>query len=103
MGSSVVYLKRIRRIQAEVRGHLKSRLPVYPVPSVYVVLQKLPLNPNGMVDYPALPFPDANERKEDASEEDHTSGEALSKLRMLLPRNVRFRFPVFKPRPSSQA
>ncbi|KAJ0273921.1 hypothetical protein COL940_009616 [Colletotrichum noveboracense] len=103
MGSSVVYLKRIRRIQAEVRGHLKSRLPVYPVPSVYIVLQKLPLNPNGMVDSPALPFPDANERKEDASEEDHTSGEALSKLRMLLPRNVRFRFPVFKPRPSSQA
>ncbi|KAI3538413.1 L-aminoadipate-semialdehyde dehydrogenase [Colletotrichum filicis] len=78
MGSSVVYLKRFRRIQAEVRDHLKARLPVYAVPSTYIVLQKLPLNPNGKVDTPALPFPDTTEMMEDASEEDLKSWEALS-------------------------
>ncbi|KAF6822859.1 L-2-aminoadipate reductase large subunit [Colletotrichum plurivorum] len=78
MGSSVVYLKRFRRIQAEVRDHLKSRLPAYSVPSVYIVLQKLPLNPNGKIDTPSLPFPDATERMEDASEEDQKSWDALS-------------------------
>ncbi|KAH7146770.1 male sterility protein-domain-containing protein [Dactylonectria estremocensis] len=78
MGSSIVYLKRFRRIQAEVRDHLKTRLPAYSVPSIYIVLQKLPLNPNGKVDSPNLPFPDAAERMVDASEEDEKSWEALS-------------------------
>ncbi|KAJ6442339.1 L-2-aminoadipate reductase large subunit [Purpureocillium lavendulum] len=78
MGSSIVYLKRFRRIQAEVRDHLKTRLPTHSVPSIYIVLQKLPLNPNGKVDSPNLPFPDATEIMEDASEEDQKSWEALS-------------------------
>ncbi|KAI0009601.1 alpha-aminoadipate reductase [Xylariaceae sp. FL0662B] len=78
MGSSVVYLKRFRRMQAEVRGHLQTRLPAHSVPSVYIILQKLPLNPNGKVDSPNLPFPDAAEMMEDASEEDLKSWEALS-------------------------
>ncbi|KAJ4108754.1 large subunit of alpha-aminoadipate reductase [Fusarium oxysporum] len=70
IGPCTVYLKRFRRIQAEVRDHLKSRLPAHPVPSIYIVLQKLSLNPNGMVDSPNLPFPDASLMTEDASEED---------------------------------
>lgn len=78
MGSSVVYLRRFRRMQAEVRDHLKSRLPAYSVPSIYIMLQKLPLNPNGKVDSPNLPFPDAAEMTEDALEEDLKSWEALS-------------------------
>jgi len=78
MGSSVVYPKRFRRMQAEVRDHLKARLPAHSVPSVYIMLQKLPLNPNGKVDSPNLPFPDAAEMMEDASEEDLKSWEALS-------------------------
>ncbi|KAI1334578.1 alpha-aminoadipate reductase [Xylariaceae sp. FL0016] len=78
MGSSVVYLKRFRRMQAEVRDHLKSRLPAHSVPSVYIILEKLPLNPNGKVDVPNLPFPDAEQMMEDASEEDLKSWEALS-------------------------
>lgn len=78
MGPCVVYLKRFRRIQAEVRDHLKSRLPAHSVPSIYIVLQKLPLNPNGKVDSPNLPFPDATEMMEDASEEDQKSWDALS-------------------------
>lgn len=79
MGPCVVYLKkRFRRIQAEVRDHLKSRLPAHSVPSIYIVLQKLPLNPNGKVDSPNLPFPDASLMMEDASEEDLMSWESLS-------------------------
>ena len=78
IGSSVVYPERFRRIQAEVRDHLKTRLPAYAIPSIYIVLQKLPLNPNGKVDTPNLPFPDAAEMTKDTSEEDVKSWEALS-------------------------
>ncbi|KAI0485188.1 alpha-aminoadipate reductase [Xylariaceae sp. FL0804] len=80
MGSSLVYFKRFRRMQAEARDHLKSRLPDHSVPSIYIVLQKLPLNPNGKVDSPNLPFPDAALMMEDASEEDLKSWDALSEM-----------------------
>ncbi|KAM0073628.1 large subunit of alpha-aminoadipate reductase [Fusarium odoratissimum] len=78
IGPCTVYLKRFRRIQAEVRDHLKSRLLAHSVPSIYIVLQKLPLNPNGKVDSPNLPFPDASLMTEDASEEDLKSWETFS-------------------------
>ncbi|KAF7531526.1 hypothetical protein G7054_g8809 [Neopestalotiopsis clavispora] len=78
MGSVKVYLKKYRVLQTEVRDHLKTRLPVYAVPTIYIVLNKLPLNPNGKVDKPNLPFPDVAERVEDASEEDLKSWESLS-------------------------
>ncbi|UPL03748.1 hypothetical protein LCI18_014682 [Fusarium solani-melongenae] len=84
MGPTVVYLKRFRRMQAEVRDHLKSRLPAHSVPSIYIMLKKLPLNPNGKVDFPNLPFPDAAARTEDASEEDLKSWEALSETEKTL-------------------
>ncbi|KAK6222339.1 putative NRPS-like protein biosynthetic cluster [Pestalotiopsis sp. IQ-011] len=78
MGSVKVYLKKYRALQTEVRDHLKTRLPVYAVPTIYIVLNKLPLNPNGKVDKPNLPFPDVAEIVEDASEEDLKSWESLS-------------------------
>ncbi|KFA69191.1 hypothetical protein S40285_00009 [Stachybotrys chlorohalonatus IBT 40285] len=78
MGSSLVYLKKYRQLQAELRDHLRTRLPAYSVPSIYIMLQKLPLNPNGKVDTPNLPFPDAAEMKEEASEEDIKRWETLS-------------------------
>lgn len=79
MGPCTVYLKkRFRLIQAEVRDHLKSRLPAHSVPSIYLVLQKLPLNPNGKIDSPNLPFPDASLMMEEASEEDLKVWESLS-------------------------
>lgn len=78
MGTVRVYLKKYRRMQTEVRDHLKSRLPVYAVPTIYIVLNKLPLNPNGKVDKPNLPFPDVAERTEEASEEDLKNWESLS-------------------------
>ncbi|KAL2137283.1 hypothetical protein VTI74DRAFT_5014 [Chaetomium olivicolor] len=79
MGPVTVFLKKYRRMQTEVRDHLNTRLPAYAVPTIYIVLNKLPLNPNGKVDKPNLPFPDVAERVEDASEEDLKNWEALTK------------------------
>ncbi|KAK0730193.1 hypothetical protein B0H67DRAFT_561059 [Lasiosphaeris hirsuta] len=80
MGSVTIFLKKFRRMQTEVRDHLKTRLPSYAVPTIYIVLNKLPLNPNGKVDKPNLPFPDVAEIVEDASEEDVKSWETLTEI-----------------------
>ncbi|KAK9456154.1 hypothetical protein V1511DRAFT_496690 [Dipodascopsis uninucleata] len=42
----------------DIRAYLKTKLPSYAVPTVIVPLAKLPLNPNGKIDKPRLPFPD---------------------------------------------
>lgn len=51
-------LRKYHKLIREVREYLKSRLPSYAIPTVFVPLSKLPLNPNGKIDKPALPFPD---------------------------------------------
>lgn len=42
----------------DIRAFLSSKLPAYAIPTVFVVLRKMPLTPNGKVDKNALPFPD---------------------------------------------
>ncbi|KAH0543946.1 large subunit of alpha-aminoadipate reductase [Glutinoglossum americanum] len=54
-------LRRFRALRDDVRDHLRGKLPVYAVPSVFIPLARMPLNPNGKIDKPALPFPEGNE------------------------------------------
>ncbi|PPQ87686.1 hypothetical protein CVT25_011453 [Psilocybe cyanescens] len=51
-------MKKYRRLIKDIREHLKQKLPKHSIPSLFVPLNKMPLNPNGKVDKPALPFPD---------------------------------------------
>jgi len=54
-------LRRFHPLREDVRVVLKSKLPSYAVPSVIIPLTRMPLNPNGKIDKPALPFPDVAE------------------------------------------
>jgi amino acid adenylation domain-containing protein len=46
------------RLVPELRGFLEAKLPSYLVPSAFVVLERLPLSPNGKVDRRRLPAPE---------------------------------------------
>src|SRR5262249_46254962 len=42
----------------ELQSHLKAKVPEYMVPSAFVMLESIPLTPNGKIDRKALPAPD---------------------------------------------
>jgi peptide synthetase PhsB len=44
-------------VEAALRSHVRDRLPGYMIPSVFVVVDRIPLNPSGKVDRHALPDP----------------------------------------------
>ena len=44
----------------KLREHLSTVLPNYMIPSHFIKLENIPLNPNGKVDRKALPEPDGS-------------------------------------------
>ncbi|KAF9459773.1 alpha-aminoadipate reductase Lys1p [Collybia nuda] len=57
----VTGIRKYRRLIKDIREHLKKKLPSYSVPTLFVPLKRMPLNPNGKIDKPALPFPDTTQ------------------------------------------
>ncbi|KAH8101926.1 alpha-aminoadipate reductase Lys1p [Cristinia sonorae] len=57
-------MRKYRRLIKEIREYLKKKLPSYSVPTLFVPLKRMPLNPNGKIDKPALPFPDTAQASE---------------------------------------
>ncbi|EXJ95300.1 L-aminoadipate-semialdehyde dehydrogenase large subunit [Capronia coronata CBS 617.96] len=57
-GSLVGRFERFRLLQQEVQEYLRTKLPAYAVPAIIVPMRAMPLNPNGKIDKPKLPFPD---------------------------------------------
>ncbi|UCH95647.1 MAG: amino acid adenylation domain-containing protein, partial [Candidatus Aminicenantes bacterium] len=49
--------------EKELRNHLAAELPYYMIPTYFVPLEKIPLNPNGKMDRNALPGPEIFARK----------------------------------------
>lgn len=58
----------------DIKKYLKKRLASYAIPTIIVPLQSLPLNPNGKVDKPKLPFPDTVQLEAVAKLTSATSG-----------------------------
>lgn len=77
-------LRRFRPLRDDVRAYLKTKLPVYAVPTTIIPLRKMPLNPNGKISKPALPFPDISELSEAAPRRPSTSLSALSETESTL-------------------
>ena len=57
----VQMLKRFHPLCEDARAHLRKKIPNYAIPAVFVPLSRMPLNPNGKIDKPALPFPEPDE------------------------------------------
>ena len=82
--STAGMLRRFRPLQNELRRHLKGKLPSYAVPTHFIPLRKMPLNPNGKVDKNRLPFPDIVEITALTNEDSEETWKLLSEREKML-------------------
>ncbi|CAF3884876.1 unnamed protein product, partial [Adineta steineri] len=54
----VAYVQTSNIDEVQLREHCQSHLPPHMIPSFFIILDKLPLNPNGKIDRKLLPLPD---------------------------------------------
>ncbi|CAF1589356.1 unnamed protein product, partial [Adineta steineri] len=54
----VAYVQSYHINEEQLRQHCQSHLPPHMIPSIFIILDKLPLNPNGKVDRKQLPSSD---------------------------------------------
>ncbi|CAF0798682.1 unnamed protein product [Adineta steineri] len=54
----VAYIQSSHINEEQLRQHCQAHLPPHMIPSLFIILDKLPLNPNGKVDRKQLPSPD---------------------------------------------
>ncbi|CAF4166612.1 unnamed protein product, partial [Adineta steineri] len=54
----VAYVQSSHINEKHLREHCQSHLPLHMIPSIFIILDKLPLNQNGKVDRKQLPSPD---------------------------------------------
>ncbi|CAF0893972.1 unnamed protein product [Adineta steineri] len=53
----VAYVQSSHTTEEQLREHCQSHLPSHMIPSIFIILDKLPLNPNGKIDRKHLPPP----------------------------------------------
>ncbi|CAF1519945.1 unnamed protein product [Adineta steineri] len=58
----------------QLRHHCQSNLPSHMIPSIFIILEKLPLSPNGKVDRKRLPPPDLSLLTLSSSSSSSTTG-----------------------------
>jgi tyrocidine synthetase-3 len=54
----VAYVQTSQMNEEQLRQHCQSHLPPHMIPSIFIILEKLPLNANGKIDRKRLPSPD---------------------------------------------
>jgi hypothetical protein len=54
----VAYVQSSDMNEEQLREHCQSHLPPHMIPSIFIILEKLPLNTNGKIDRKRLPPPD---------------------------------------------
>lgn len=57
-----------------LRAHLKKRLANYAIPTLIIPMDRLPMNPNGKIDKPKLPYPSQQQLAQVAKFVEQTSG-----------------------------
>lgn len=84
-------LVKYRHLIKDIKTYLKGKLPTYAVPTVVVPLNQMPLNPNGKVDKPKLPFPDTAQLAAVAERAAKSSGDANGEGTIFTPEEVEIR------------